>query len=269
MADITSKDNKIIKLIRQLETKKIRDELSLFVIEGPNLIVEAISEHANITNILISEEFTKSEAETNKKLLKHFIESKIEFVTVEDKIFKSVADTENSQGIIGVVSKREYKDDLIAREKTFMVILDKLQDPGNIGTIIRTSQAAGVTCIGIIKGTGDIYSHKVVRATAGAIFKMPFIFFENEKQAIEKVKKSGMRMLCTTVTGGKKYFEEDLRVKVALVIGNEGKGASKEFIHAADGLITIPMPGGSESLNAAVAASIIIYEGVRQKLSGN
>ncbi len=151
MADITSKDNKIIKLIRQLETKKIRDELSLFVIEGPNLIVEAISEHANITNILISEEFTKSEAETNKKLLKHFIESKIEFVTVEDKIFKSVADTENSQGIIGVVSKREYKDDLIAREKTFMVILDKLQDPGNIGTIIRTSQAAGVTCIGIIK----------------------------------------------------------------------------------------------------------------------
>jgi TrmH family RNA methyltransferase len=269
MADITSKDNKIIKLIRQLETKKIRDELSLFVIEGPNLIVEAISERAKINNILVSEEFAKSEVEQNRKLLKHLIESKIEFFSVEEKIFKSIADTENSQGIIGIVSKREYKDDLLNREKTFMVILDKLQDPGNIGTIIRTSQAAGVSCIGIIKGTGDIYSHKVVRATAGAIFKMPFIFFENEKLAIDKLKKTGMKMLCTNVTGGKNYFQEDLRAKVALVIGNEGKGASKEFINAADGLITIPMPGGSESLNAAVAASIIIYEGVRQKLSSN
>lgn len=269
MADITSKDNKIIKLIRQLETKKIRDELSLFVIEGPNLIVEAIAEQAKITTILISEEFAKSELEANQKLLKHFIENKIEFFSVEEKIFKSVADTENSQGIIGIVSKREYKDNLLVRENAFIVILDRLQDPGNIGTIIRTSQAAGVTCIAIIKGTGDIYSHKVVRATAGAIFKMPFIFFKNEKDAIDKVKKSGMRMLCTTVSGGKDYFQEDMKGKVALIIGNEGKGTSKEFINAADGLVTIPMPGGAESLNAAVAASIIIYEGVRQKLSNN
>lgn len=266
MADITSKDNKIIKLIRQLETKKIRDELSLFVIEGPNLIVEAILEKVQINTILVSENFLKSEVDANIKLLKYFMDSKIELYSVEEKIFSNISDTENSQGIIGIVRKKEYKDEAISSEKAFMVILDKLQDPGNIGTIIRTCQGAGISCIGIIKGTGDIYSHKVVRATAGAIFKMPFMFFENEKQAIDKVKKSGMKLLCTTVSGGKSYFQEDLKVKVALVIGNEGNGASSEFINAADGLITIPMPGGAESLNVAAAASIIIYEGVRQKL---
>ena len=269
MSDITSKDNKIIKLIRQLETKKIRDELSLFVIEGPNLIIEAISEKIQIKTILVSEDFIKSEDEASKKLLKYFRGSKTELYSVEEKLFNNVTDTENSQGIIGIVSKKEFKEEALLDKKAFMVVLDKLQDPGNIGTIIRTCQGAGVSCIAIIKGTGDIYSHKVVRATAGAIFKMPFIFFENEKQAIEKVKKSGMKLLCTTVTGGKNYFQEDMKVKVALVIGNEGKGASKEFINAADRLITIPMPGGAESLNAAVAASIIIYESVRQKLGNN
>jgi TrmH family RNA methyltransferase len=282
MADISSKDNKYIKLIKQLETKKIRDELSLFVIEGPNLIQEALQSEAVIKAILIRDASVKEAQEQSKEsysklfetlnfeesddLLNMLSQMGIKYYTVEKDLFNSIADTQNSQGAIAIIQKIEYSDEILHYENSFVIIIDKLQDPGNLGTIIRTAQAGGVTCIGIVKGSGDIYSSKVVRATAGAIFKTPFIFFENEKEAIEKLKVSGNKIFCTTVTGGNNYFHEDLKDRLALVIGNEGNGASEEFILAADKLISIPMLGGTESLNAAIAASIIIYERVRQNL---
>ncbi|MEI8216631.1 MAG: RNA methyltransferase [Eubacteriales bacterium] len=263
MADIKSKDNKFIKLVRQLETKKIRDELSLFVVEGPNLIVEAIKEHAEINVVLVRENCDGVES---KNLVKHIKDNNIEYFTVDNELFNSIADTKASQGFLGVVGKKKYSIDSAKENNSFMIVIDKLQDPGNLGTIIRTCDAAGVSCIGIIKGSGDIYSSKVVRATAGAIFRVPFVFFENEDQALQIIRSSGRRILCTTVSGGKSYFDEDLKGRIALVIGNEGSGASKELIDNADQLVTIPMKSDTESLNAAVAASIIIYESVRQNM---
>lgn len=150
-------------------------------------------------------------------------------------------------------------------EATNIIVLDRLQDPGNIGTILRTADAAGYMGAILMKGTADIYSPKIARAAAGSLFRLPVLLVDTPEHAIQILKDHKKKIIGTTPNCDSYYYDVDMKKDVALIIGNEGNGACDEFLSQAELKIKIPMEGTIESLNAAVSAGILMYESVRQK----
>ncbi|QHI73055.1 TrmH family RNA methyltransferase [Aminipila terrae] len=270
MIKITSPDNKIFKMCLQLENRKHREKLGRYIIEGPNLIEEALKNN-RIPDFLILAEEDKQKSEIVALCERYAAiagKSGNEKVLVfEENLFARITQTENSQGILGIVQKAFYDEkDFFCGKKQGngnVVVLDRLQDPGNVGTIIRTADAAGYDGIMILKGTVDVFSAKVVRACTGSLFRMPMLFVDSPEQAIDLLKKHHKRVVSTGFETDKYYYETDLRTNIGLVIGNEGNGICEEFKLHADTVIKIPMSGSIESLNASVAAAILMYEAMR------
>lgn len=259
MIYIESKDNNFFKYVKKLKERKFRDKEGLFILEGLRLVKEAIKANMEIKNIFISKSFEdKLVTEFNNTFLENTI-------ILNDNLFSQLASTENTQGVIAVVNKINNNKDEIG---DFYLICDKVQDPGNLGTIIRTAHAAGVNGIILTKGTVDIYNDKTIRSTMGSIFYIPIIYEDNDFTFIKKLKSEGFSLITTSLQESKNFFEENLMGKVILAVGNEGNGISDELFALADKKVKIPMPGDAESLNVAIAASIILFEKVRQGCSG-
>ncbi len=258
MREITSKNNQIFKNFQKLETKKYRDRFGLYLIEGENLIDEAYKNGAGFGEILIR-------MGDESRFMKPWMD-KEDVYLVSPSLFGELAQTETSQGIIASVKKPNLSLDEIINKKSSgnFVVLDRLQDPGNIGTIIRTADAAGYELVVAMKGTADIFSPKVVRSATGSLFRVPIAFIENNDQLIDFAQKAGKKLAATCLDDSKFYYEEDLKENIALVVGNEGNGIDPDLIAKSDVKIKIPMHGSIESLNAAVAAAIIMYESVRK-----
>ena len=259
MREITSKNNQIFKDFLKLETKKYRDRFGLYLIEGENLIEEAYKNGAEFREILIR-------MGDESRFMRPWMDKENVFV-VEPKLFSELAQTETSQGIIASVKKPTLSLDKFIESKSpgNFVVLDRLQDPGNIGTIIRTADAAGYELVIAMKGTADIFSPKVVRSATGSLFRVPIAFIDNNEQLIEFCQKAGKKLTATCLDDSKFYYEEDLKENIALIVGNEGNGIDPSLIEKSDVKIKIPMQGSIESLNAAVAAAIIMYESVRKR----
>ena len=259
MKKICSKDNRIFKLCRQLSNKKYRSKLGLYLIEGENLIEEALKNGCEIENLLISENYKGNFKTPDEKVF-----------LLDESLFSQLAQTETSQGIMAVVKTPRFSpDDFYNMEGGNFVILDRLQDPGNIGTIIRTADAAGYDLVIAMKGTADIFSPKVVRAATGSLFRMPVVFMDSDSELVEFTRAAGKKLVATCFDTDRYYFDEDLRKDIALVIGNEGNGISQNLIDSSELKIKIPMHGNIESLNASVAAAILMYESVRKnKMEG-
>ena len=189
-----------------------------------------------------------------------------EVFVLEPKLFSELAQTETSQGIIASVKKSDPSLDEFIQNKSpgNFVVLDRLQDPGNIGTIIRTADAAGYKLVIAMKGTADIFSPKVVRSATGSLFRVPIVFMDDNEQLIEFCRQTEKKLTATCLDDSKFYYEEDLKDNIALIVGNEGNGIDPDLISKSDVKIKIPMQGSIESLNAAVAAAIIMYESVRK-----
>lgn len=253
---IESKNNKIIKLCNKLQNKKYRDKENMYLIEGPNLLEEAIKTGQEIVCVLVDEaEHRASEVLTHCQSIN----------IVSHSIFKEIADTQNSQGIIALV--RRNHEDLnsccqLLNEGGNALVMDLVQDPGNVGTIIRTCDAAGYRCIFMIKGSCDVYSPKVVRAAAGSLFRVP-IFYVDYEQCKKILREAKKKIITTDLKATKTCFDVDLTSDIALVVGNEGNGVSNEAKEMADEIIKIPMKGNIESLNVAVAAGIIMFESAK------
>jgi len=263
MEIIKSKDNSKIKYIRSLNTKKSRENDSAFVVEGIKFVGESINENADIKFVLISEGSSlKNEVSDLIQILK---EKEIEFFLCEDNIFNSVAETINAQGVLSVVSKAFYDKSKVLNDYKFIVMCDRIQDPGNLGTIIRTADAFGPAAVIMNKGCVDVYNPKVVRATAGAMFRVPFILGDTSEEIIDAVKTAGFKIISTVVSSEYSFEDINESEKICVVIGNEGQGISREIIDESDMNITIKMNGRAESLNASIAAGICIYE-IRKKL---
>ena len=156
-------------------------------------------------------------------------------------------------------------EDILEAEDAHLLVLDNLQDPGNLGTILRTAEGAGVTGIIISKESVDIYNPKVIRSTMGSIYRVPFVYVEDLKEAIAKVKAHGIFTYAAHLDGKNSYDKEDYTKKTAFLIGNEGNGLRKEIADLADTWIRIPMQGQVESLNAAIATSVLMFETARQR----
>ncbi len=258
---ITSKDNDIIKYLKKLKDKKYRDMEKAYIIEGIKLIKEAIQENEKIKYIIICDDCAQ-EGNFDSEL-KYEI-AKYECIYVSEKIFSSLTTVVNPQGILAVIEKEE-KDNNINFEDDLFLILDDIQDPGNMGTILRTADSLNLKQIIVSKGSSDVYNPKVVRSTMGAIFRVKVIESDDLIKTIKEMKKHKIKIATTSLQTDKSIYDIQYK-KTAIVIGNESNGVSKEILDLADEKIKIPMPGKTESLNASVATAIVLYEAMREKL---
>ncbi|MBB1553663.1 MAG: RNA methyltransferase [Clostridiales bacterium] len=248
---ITSKDNEIIKNIKKLKEKKYR--LDSYIVEGIKMVKEAINENQEIALIAIREDFKID-----------FHTKKIKIVTISNKIFNDISDVKTPQGILAVIKKNQNNQ--IETNSDYILALDSLQDPGNMGTIIRTADSANINQIIINKTTVAPYSPKVIRSTMGAIYRTNIIEVEDLKATLKEMKSKGFQIITTDLKATQSIYDINYNNKTVVVIGNEANGVSQEILQTADKKVIIPMLGKTESLNASIAASIMIYEYVRQKI---
>lgn len=261
---ISSKDNEIIKSIKKLKDKKYRDIENAYVIEGIKLLKEAIAENAEIREIIICDDCEKSEF-ISKDLMYEIAKYNCYYVT--SKIFKYLTEVQTPQGILAVIEKTP-KNQEIDYAQDIIVALDGIQDPGNLGTILRTVDSIGLTQILVSKETADSFNPKVVRSTMGAIFRVKVIECENLVEKLKEIKKQKYKIVVSSLQTENSLYDIQLNKKV-IVIGNEANGVTPEIQKMADEKIKIPMLGKTESLNASVATGIILYEYVRQKIQRN
>lgn len=257
---ITSKDNETIKHIKKLKEKKYREEYNEFIIEGTKMIEEAIAENANIKSIIICDD-CKTQGTIKNELMYEIAKKKC--IYVDEKIFNTITDVINPQGIMAIIEKNNVKEQNIDYSQDVFLILDNIQDPGNMGTILRTADSLNIKQIIVSKGSADIYNLKVVRSTMGAIFRVKVIESEDLTKTIIEMKKNNIHVCATDLQTDKSIYDIDYH-KTAVVIGNEANGVSNKVLELADTRIKIPMIGKTESLNAAVATSIIMYEAYRK-----
>ncbi len=260
---ISSRENQLFKKVKKLRKKKYRDKFHEYCIEGPNLIREALNRGIILKNLIVNEEYLC------KKEIVDLIENN-EVYSFSKELFEDIAETISSQGILAVVdmvnlSKAVFIEKMKNHSKNILVI-DEVQDPGNLGTMIRTSVGAGFGGIIIVKGTVDMFSPKVVRVCAGSQFITDVFFAESAVEAIEIIKIIGRQMVTTEFDAQRYYHQVDFSGNKALVVGNEGNGLSGEFLQSDSIAVKIPMEENLESLNVAVAAGIIMYETLRQRL---
>lgn len=260
---ITSESNVQIKeLIKLQKNARERRKKKLFVAEGIKLTQEA-AHHGKLEKIYIAEDVY----EKRDKELADFLERE-SYEVVSEKIFKQIAETVTPQGILALVQMPEYSlEDVLADEKKSFMMLDNLRDPGNLGTIMRTAEGAGMSGVIMSKESVDLFNPKVVRSTMGAIFRVPFCYVEDLPAVIDRLKSEGISVYGTMMQGSEVYDALDYTKGAGIVIGNEANGLSDEVIKHLTKGVRIPMEGSLESLNAAVAAAVLMYEVSRQKRS--
>ena len=260
MQSISSKENELIKHIKKLKDKKERDSSNEYVIEGIKLIQEAVQENVNIKQIIVCDDCDKTES-IPKDLMYEI--AKYDCVYVTKKIFKYISEVQEPQGILAIIEKNNSDKD-IDYNQDIIVALDDVQDPGNLGTILRTVDSIGLTQILVSKGTADSYNPKVVRSTMGAIFRIKIIECEDLEKTLKEIKKHKFKVVVTSLQTENTIYGIKYNKKV-IVIGNEANGVEQKIQQIADEKVKIPMLGKTESLNASVATGIVLYEYVRQK----
>jgi len=259
---ITSKQNQIVRHVRALHNKKYREEHRQFFVEGIKLIREAVQEGASLSFLLYSDEFNFNEFISKSKEAFDHIKSYM----LSARIFNDISDCSTPQGILAVVNRKiTLIEETLRKEKYFLVLLDEVRDPGNLGTIIRILDAAGADGLVLLGSCADPYSPKTVRATMGSVFRVPVYEIDNSHEFF-----CNLRILNTHIMVGHIYGENLFSWKggfdkIALVIGNESNGVSLKIRDMASSTVTIPMHGNTESLNAAAAAALMIYEVYRKK----
>ena len=261
MQRISSKDNSLIKHIKKLKEKKYRQQYGEYVVEGLKLIKEAINENAKISKIIICE------SEDNTEMIENHLRYEIarfDCVLVPHNIFKTLSDVETPQGIMAIIEK-SHASKKIDFNTYIIVALDDVQDPGNLGTILRTIDSIGLKQVLVSKNTVDCYNSKVIRSTMGAIFRVNVIECDDLCNTLTLTKNNGFKIMVTSLKAKKSIYDVKYQKKV-IVVGNEANGVSESVIKLADEKLIIPMRGKTESLNVAVATGVILYEYVRQSL---
>lgn len=257
---ITSASNQQMKHVIQLNKKaKTRYEQRVFVVEGIKMCMEA--PRKDIVAMYVSESFLQT-AEHVQRIKDYSYE------VVADNVFKTISDTQTPQGILALVKMPEYTlEDLLGAEEKqpHLLILESIQDPGNLGTMIRTGEGAGVTGILMNKTTVDVYHPKTIRATMGSLYRVPFYVTDSLKETLEELKGKGIFLYAAHLKGKQSYDRPDYKKPCGFLIGNEGNGLTEEMAACADEYIRIPMEGKVESLNAAIAATLLMYEVNRQR----
>ncbi len=223
------------------------------------MIEEALNEGAKVKSVIICED-CKTQGCIPNELMYEI--AKLNCIYVAEKVFNTITDVINPQGIMAVIEKPQNQEKIINYSENVSLLLDNIQDPGNMGTILRTADSLNMKQIIVSKGTADIYNLKVVRSTMGAIFRVKVIEVDDLSKTIKEMKKHKIKVYATDLRTDKSIYDVDYS-KSAIVIGNEANGVSSKVLNEATERIKIPMIGKTESLNAAVATSVILYEAFR------
>ncbi len=255
---ITSNKNQKIKEIRALQSRaKVRREEQAFVVEGVRLAEEAISAKW-LPNLCL---YTQEISDRGSEILSALEEQNIPVEEVAPHVMKVASDTQTPQGILLVLP---FKTLPLPEKLEFILIVDQVRDPGNLGALLRSAAAAGVQGVLIPEGSVDVFSPKVLRGAMGAHFRLPIHTLTHAE--IHKLSvQNNLNLLVAAAGEGISYTQADLTGPLALVVGGEAEGASPSLKEKADSFIHIPMPGGGESLNAAVAGAVVLFEVVRQR----
>lgn len=264
---ITSNKNPEIKYVRSLEQKKYREREKVFILEGIRIVEDALADHAELIQIFHAPQLANNPR--GMELLTQLRMRGIKEVPVDEKIFAEIAETEAPQGLLAVVRQPQYGvQDLFSRESLYphIIMLNSIQDPGNLGTILRTAAGAGWAGAILTPGTVDLYNPKSLRATMGAIFKFPICRVAADEMLWVSLRDAGYQVMVADLSGDKWHFEVDFRRPTVVVVGNEGNGVEADIVQVADEKVKIPMAPNAESLNVAIAAGVLIFEGVRQNL---
>lgn len=264
---ITSTSNPHIKQLIQWQSKaKERRRDEVFVAEGAKMLEEAPPRL--IRDIYITQELEKklqNPTSEKERLLYNKI-SETGFVTVTEEVMKKASDTQSPQGVLTVLRQPSYdRERILSQESGLYLLLEDLQDPGNLGTILRTGEGAGITGVIMTKGTVDIFNPKTIRSTMGSIYRVPFLYVDSLSEILPLMKKAGVTTYAAYLRGEDHYDSFSYQGSTAFLIGNEGNGLKKETADLADHFLRIPMEGKVESLNAAVSASLLMYEAYRQR----
>ena len=259
---ITSSSNGKVKQVIQWQTKaKERRNAGVFLTEGFKMFEEAPENR--IREVYLSQE--AAGRATADKVYGEKLE-RVGYEVVADELFLKMSDTRTPQGILCVVEQPQYTlDELLDAPMPLLVVLENLQDPGNLGTIIRTGEGAGITGVIMTRETVDIFNPKTIRATMGSVFRVPFIYVETLSDVMKKMKEKGIHTYAAHLAGKRYYDSFSFREPTAFLIGNEGNGLSRGTADMAEAYLKIPMEGSVESLNAAIAASLLMYEAHRQR----
>lgn len=261
---VASTQNPIIKLAVSLRQKKWRDETGLFIAEGMRLVEEAIDSNWKAHTLIYTSEIKATQRCQN--LLAKLTPTDCRIIEVPTKIFERITETDQPQGIMLLVNKKLYMlQQLINHERPLIAILDAVQDPGNVGTLIRTADAVGCTAVILTRGCADLFSSKTVRASMGSIFHLPVYPDILANEIVELMIRQKIKLLATSLESSDSYCKADFTDRVAIVFGNEGNGVSKELLESSNIRLYIPIIGKAESLNVAAAAAVILYEAVRQR----
>ncbi|SCY22969.1 RNA methyltransferase, TrmH family [Butyrivibrio hungatei] len=258
-------NERVRKVVSYIQKSKARKESNVFVIEGMKMLREAPV--LQVREAYVTEKFLDGASEEDKEILWRYGAE-----TVTDEVMKKMADTRTPQGVLAVVSMYQYSEEEVLDgykemgiEKPLLLILENIQDPGNLGTMLRSSEGAGVTGVILSKGSADVYNPKVIRSTMGSIFRMPFMYVDNLPAFVEKLSERGIKTYAAHLKGKRNYDKFDYTKPTAFLIGNEGNGLSKETADAASEYVMIPMKGQVESMNAATSAAILTFEASRQR----
>lgn len=260
---ITSTSNPRVRQLAVWQEKaRKRREDGVFLAEGIKMLREAPKEW--LKEVYLTEEVWQRLQKEDKEVF-----TKIEHTGYEllsDEVMKKVSDTQTPQGALSVLKRPSYTiEDIVGKGEGTFLVLENLQDPGNLGTIIRTGEGAGIRGVIMSQDTVDIYNPKTIRATMGSVYRVPFIYVESLSNIICYLKEKGVRTYAAHLKGTKHYYEFSYTGGTAFLIGNEGNGLKKETADLADDYLRIPMEGQVESLNAAIAAAILMYEAYRQR----
>jgi TrmH family RNA methyltransferase len=247
LKQIQSIKNPQVKQWKKLLTKKERDKTGTFLIEGFHLVEEALKNQEQIIEIIVSEKI---------ELPPRFDFGSASITTVTDEISKELSDTETPQGIYAIC--QETVDQTFVEKAKSLLLIDAVQDPGNLGTMIRTADAAGIDAVIVGHGSVDIFNSKVLRSAQGSHFHLPIVR-GNLEEWIETLKKRNIPVYGTALENAKIYTEIAPQEEFALIVGNEGSGMNKDLLAKTTSNLYIPIYGQSESLNVAVAAGILLY----------
>jgi RNA methyltransferase, TrmH family len=267
LREIQSKQNARLKQLRKVLAAPGRETQGLAGIEGPHLLEEALRAGLRVVTVFAAQDPDRA-AENLLAGLR--MPAATEVIKLPKKLLDSALATETPQPIAALVAPPDWTWAHVlggsAKTAPLILVLDGIQDPGNLGTIVRSAEAFGATGIVSLPGTVHAWNPKAVRASAGSMFRMPLIA-ASQRACIEQLREAGVRILATTALAAESAEQVDLAEPIALVVGNEGNGVAKDLAARADGAVMIPCPGPVESLNAAVAASVLLYEASRQRVN--
>lgn len=256
---ITSKNNDTVKFLVSLKEKSTREQTGLFLLEGRRSVSEAL-EAKSVKSLIVTESFSKT------KEFRNVNKNSLPITILSETMFQRISETKTPQGVAAVCRIKKHDMQNVLREEENIIVLEDVRDPGNMGTVIRTAAAAGFGAIIASDGCVDVYNPKVVRSTVGCLFKMKIIQCKGKfLDIVEEIKHSNFKVFAAHPRGGKDLFQATFDTKTAIALGNEANGLSEALLRKCDGLITISMEKGVESLNASVAAALMMYEVRRKK----